>query len=446
MSPRPPRRQDPDPQPGPDEPQTPPDPGAASPAPAGPTAPGGSIPHHVAPAGEPEQAAAAAAAQAAYSPARALSAAIRGVRPGPTGDPAPDLVDLLNLIAEEVGAVRKTQQNTSPGAGWNFRGVDQVTNAISPVMLKHGVRILPGKVLRYDHGQIEVGGNRTRMTHARVHVRYTICGPVGQRLKGEAVGEAMDSGDKATAKAMSVAWRTFLLETFMLPTDEPDPDSQSYHVSQAGDMSPQQRQAQELLAEIEALARRAAGPRGPDYAVQYIAHQWAEEHHQPIEEATDVGSLELLRDDLLERLRRKEAEARQARAGEGSQDAPQGPQQQHRDAAAQQGPVADTPQQQAPDEPKDIRTPQQQEQDVRERLGGNAVPPGDTRTPEGGNPRAGVHDATRRPPEGINPTPEAVQAELERLQQATQQGRDERAREQAAQQAQRDATDEAETR
>ena len=38
----------------------------------------------------------------------------------------------------------------------------------------------------------------------------------------------MDSGDKATAKAMSVAFRTALLQVFFLPTDEKDPDEDSF--------------------------------------------------------------------------------------------------------------------------------------------------------------------------------------------------------------------------
>jgi hypothetical protein len=42
----------------------------------------------------------------------------------------------------------------------------------------------------------------------------------------------MDSGDKAIAKAMSVAFRTALLQTLALPTDEADPDTSSYQRSE----------------------------------------------------------------------------------------------------------------------------------------------------------------------------------------------------------------------
>ena len=46
--------------------------------------------------------------------------------------------------------------------------------------------------------------------------------PVNARVPGEAI----DSSDKGTAKAMSVAYRIFLLQLFSLPTGDPDPDSE----------------------------------------------------------------------------------------------------------------------------------------------------------------------------------------------------------------------------
>jgi hypothetical protein len=66
------------------------------------------------------------------------------------------------------------------------------------------------------------------MGHVRVKVAYTFYGPAGDSVEGEVVAEAMDAGDKATSKAMSVALRTFLIQALCLPTDEPDPDQESY--------------------------------------------------------------------------------------------------------------------------------------------------------------------------------------------------------------------------
>jgi hypothetical protein len=74
------------------------------------------------------------------------------------------------------------------------------------------------------------------MGHVKVKVTYTFIGQAGDAISATVVGEAMDAGDKATAKAMSVAFRTALLQALCLPTDEPDPDSNSYERSGATDV------------------------------------------------------------------------------------------------------------------------------------------------------------------------------------------------------------------
>lgn len=135
------------------------------------------------------------------------------------------LAVLLPQIKEAVGAVGKTDRNQQQG--FNFRGIDAVINAVAPVLIDHGVTVMP-TVLDYQYGSVEVGSRRTPMGHARVIVEYTFHGPEGDTLTCSAPGEAMDSGDKATAKAMSVAYRTALLQALSLPTTETDPDATAY--------------------------------------------------------------------------------------------------------------------------------------------------------------------------------------------------------------------------
>ena len=139
------------------------------------------------------------------------------------------IAQALNEVMKEVGAVKKNDRNASQG--FNFRGIDAVVNAVSPALQKHGVIVVPS-VEDYEYASVEIGKNRTVMGHVRVKVTYTFIGAGGDAIKATVVGEAMDSGDKATAKAMSVAFRTALLQTLSLPTDEPDPDSQSYERSE----------------------------------------------------------------------------------------------------------------------------------------------------------------------------------------------------------------------
>jgi hypothetical protein len=121
---------------------------------------------------------------------------------------------------------------TNTQQGYNFRGIDGVVNAVGPALRKHGVVIIP-TLLESNYRDIEVGKNRTLMREVTVTVRYTIHGPAGDTLEGTVVGESMDSGDKGTAKAFSVAYRTFLLQALTIPTHQPDPDEQSYERSEA---------------------------------------------------------------------------------------------------------------------------------------------------------------------------------------------------------------------
>jgi hypothetical protein len=66
------------------------------------------------------------------------------------------------------------------------------------------------------------------MQQASVVVDYMWVAEDETTLQVQVAGEAFDAGDKATPKAMSVAYRTMMLQTLCLPTDEPDPDSHTY--------------------------------------------------------------------------------------------------------------------------------------------------------------------------------------------------------------------------
>jgi hypothetical protein len=143
------------------------------------------------------------------------------------------IAQAMSAIMKEVGAIAKKDKNQAQG--FNFRGIDSVVNAVSPALQKHGVIVVPS-VEDYEYTTVEIGRNRTAMGHVKVKVTYTFIGANGDSIKATVVGEAMDAGDKATAKAMSVAFRTALLQALSLPTDEPDPDSSSYERSSAKDV------------------------------------------------------------------------------------------------------------------------------------------------------------------------------------------------------------------
>lgn len=141
-----------------------------------------------------------------------------------------EIIKQLSAVMADVGAVRKTEKNSAQG--FNFRGIDAVTNAVFPAMVKHGVVVVP-TVVASSYDTVTVGRNATQMGHARVTVEYQFFAGDGSTISATVCAESMDSGDKATAKAMSVAFRTALLQALCLPTDEIDPDHDVYERSSA---------------------------------------------------------------------------------------------------------------------------------------------------------------------------------------------------------------------
>jgi hypothetical protein len=139
-----------------------------------------------------------------------------------------NLPTVLARVATQVGAVGKDQVNAHQK--FNFRGIDAVVNAAAGPLHAAGVVVMP-ELVSLEHGIEEVGARKSRMNVVRVIVTYRFYGPAGDSMAATVPGEAMDSGDKATSKAMSVAFRTALLQALTLPTDEPDPDSEVYELS-----------------------------------------------------------------------------------------------------------------------------------------------------------------------------------------------------------------------
>lgn len=130
----------------------------------------------------------------------------------------------LLAVMGEVGAVRKNEKNQAQG--FNFRGIDSVVNAVYPALVKHKVLVHPN-LISADYDSVVIGSGKT-MGAVRVVVEYTFIAEDGSSLASRVAAESFDSGDKATAKAMSVAFRTCLLQTLCLPTDETDPDHDVY--------------------------------------------------------------------------------------------------------------------------------------------------------------------------------------------------------------------------
>jgi hypothetical protein len=139
-----------------------------------------------------------------------------------------------------------------------FRGIDAVVNAVGPVLRKHQVVVVPNvESVTYDTVQTSTGKPATA---CRVLATYSFYASDGSSIDTRVAAEAWDAGDKAAPKAMSVAFRTALLQALALPTDEPDPDSQTYERDNAP------RQAAPPRQQRQAASGAAPGGNGVSQA------------------------------------------------------------------------------------------------------------------------------------------------------------------------------------
>lgn len=133
----------------------------------------------------------------------------------------------INAVQKELSKVGITKSRTNQqGASYKFRGIDDIFNTVSPLLAEHGLCILP-RVLSRDciERQTKAGG---AIFYTTVEVEFDfVCAEDGSKHTVKTFGEAMDTSDKSTNKAMSAAYKYAALQAFAIPT-EGDNDADSH--------------------------------------------------------------------------------------------------------------------------------------------------------------------------------------------------------------------------
>ena len=136
-------------------------------------------------------------------------------------------------IAAIVAAMSKvgiSKDSKNSQQGYNFRGIDAVYKALSPLLAEHGLCILPRVVSRSVSERVTPKGGV--LFYTVLHVEFDfVAAEDGSKHTIITVGEAMDSGDKSTNKAMSAAYKYACLQAFCIPTEgDNDADSTTHEV------------------------------------------------------------------------------------------------------------------------------------------------------------------------------------------------------------------------
>src|SRR5213595_2123964 len=128
--------------------------------------------------------------------------------------PNPDQPTIYQLMALVMRDVRNLgKEGFNDHQKYKFRGVDGAIGALAQPLRDHGVFMTP-EVL---DSETEVRG---KMNAIRMRVAFHFYGPAGDKVTAITMGEASDTADKASNKAMSAALKYALIHTFMIPVDE----------------------------------------------------------------------------------------------------------------------------------------------------------------------------------------------------------------------------------
>lgn len=168
---------------------------------------------------------------------------------------------MADLASEGIGKHRRNQQQ-----GYQFRGIDDVYNALSSTLTRHGLLMLPRILGRICEERTTRAGNA--LFYVTVEAEFDlVCAEDGSKHVIRTFGEAMDSADKATNKAMSAAYKYAAMQAFCIPTEgDNDADATTHDVAPAVLEAPA-----EWMAKVEASLRNADSQAKLDEIRAYIA-------------------------------------------------------------------------------------------------------------------------------------------------------------------------------
>jgi len=144
---------------------------------------------------------------------------------------APSVYAAINAISGELAQHGIAKGRTNEVDDYKYRSIDDVLDRLAPLLAKHRLCVLP-KVLKRSAVERRDEAQRS-LFHVSLKVAFALTSvDDGSTHTIEVYGEALDASDKATAKAMSAAYKSAMVQTFCIPiAGSEDPDRASPRVS-----------------------------------------------------------------------------------------------------------------------------------------------------------------------------------------------------------------------
>ena len=162
---------------------------------------------------------------------------------------------VYKAIAAVVGEMSKigiSKDSKNSSQGYMFRGIDAVYGALSPLLAKHGLCVLPRVVDRTVTEQPTKSGGIAFYTILKVEFDF-VAAEDGSKHTVCTIGEAMDTGDKSSNKAMSAAYKYACFQAFCIPTEgDNDADAHTHEAAPKTDTKAVNKYSKSLMDAVQA--------------------------------------------------------------------------------------------------------------------------------------------------------------------------------------------------
>jgi hypothetical protein len=142
---------------------------------------------------------------------------------------APQVYRAISAVIAEFAKAGIAKAHTNIRDQYQYRSLDDLLNRLAPLLVRHKLCILPRVLTRECES---VSGERDELlTSVRLEVAFDLVSSRdGSCHTIQSWGEALDASDKGTAKAMSAAYKSAMLELFCVPVANEDADASSHRL------------------------------------------------------------------------------------------------------------------------------------------------------------------------------------------------------------------------
>lgn len=142
----------------------------------------------------------------------------------------PAVYKAISDVMAAIGSTGISNARKNAQQGYQFRGIDDVYNELNGCMVKAGLLVLPRVMSSTQADRQSKGGGSLIYTRLTVEFDFVAVSD-GSKHTIATVGEAMDSADKSSNKAMAAAYKYAAMMAFCIPTEgDNDADATTHDV------------------------------------------------------------------------------------------------------------------------------------------------------------------------------------------------------------------------